>query len=130
MIVAEISANHGHDIEIVKKSILKAKEMGCDAAKIQSYTPDTITLDCDNEYFQINTGTLWDGTTLYKLYSEAFMPWEWHEELYEYARSIDFMLFSTPFDKTAVDLLEKCGNPVYKIASFEITDIPQPAASR
>ena len=92
MIVAEISANHGHDIEIVKKSILKAKEMGCDAAKIQSYTPDTITLDCDNEYFQINTGTLWDGTTLYKLYSEAFMPWEWHEELYEYARSIDFML--------------------------------------
>lgn len=124
MIVAEISANHGHDIEIVKRSILKAKEMGCDAAKIQSYTPDTITLDCDNEYFQIDTGTLWDGTTLYKLYSEAFMPWEWHEELYEYAKSIDFTLFSTPFDKTAVDLLEKCGNPVYKIASFEITDIP------
>ena len=124
MIVAEISANHGHDIEIVKRSILAAKEMGCDAAKIQSYTPDTITLDCDNEYFQINTGTIWDGTTLYKLYQEAFMPWEWHEELFEYARSIDFMLFSTPFDNTAVDLLEKCGNPVYKIASFEITDIP------
>ncbi|MBR0308441.1 MAG: pseudaminic acid synthase [Mogibacterium sp.] len=124
MIVAEISANHGHDIEVVKRSILKAKEMGCDAAKIQSYTPDTITLDCDNEYFQIDTGTIWDGTTLYKLYSEAFMPWEWHEELFDYARSIDFTLFSTPFDKTAVDLLEKCGNPVYKIASFEITDIP------
>ena len=124
MIVAEISANHGHDINIVKQSILKAKEMGCDAAKIQSYTPDTITLDCDNEYFQIDTGTIWDGTTLYKLYSEAYMPWEWHEELYEYAREIDFTLFSTPFDFTAVDLLEKCGNPVYKIASFEITDIP------
>lgn len=124
MIVAEISANHGHDIEIVKKSILKAKEIGCDAVKIQTYTPDTITLDCDNEYFQLNTGTIWDGTTLYKLYSEAYMPWEWHEELYEYARSIDFTLFSTPFDKTAVDLLEKCGNPIYKIASFEITDIP------
>ncbi|MBQ6388081.1 MAG: pseudaminic acid synthase [Mogibacterium sp.] len=124
MMIAEISANHGHDIEIVKKSILKAKEIGCDAAKIQSYTPDTITLDCDNEYFQIDTGTIWDGTTLYKLYSEAFMPWEWHEELYEYARSIDFPLLSTPFDFTAVDLLEKCGNPIYKIASFEITDIP------
>ena len=124
MIVAEISANHGHDIEIVKRSILRAMEIGCDAAKIQSYTPDTITLDCDNEYFQIDTGTIWDGTTLYKLYSEAYMPWEWHEELFEYARSLDFTLFSTPFDKTAVDLLEKCGNPVYKIASFEITDIP------
>ena len=124
MIIAEISANHGHDIEIVKQSIKKAKEIGCDAAKIQSYTPDTITLDCDNEYFQINTGTIWDGTTLYKLYSEAYMPWEWHEELFEYAKSIDFTLFSTPFDKTAVDLLERCGNPIYKIASFEITDIP------
>ena len=124
MIIAEISANHGHDIEIVKKSIKKAKEIGCDAAKIQSYTPDTITLDCDNEYFQINTGTIWDGTTLYKLYSEAYMSWEWYEELFDYAKSIDFTLFSTPFDKTAVDLLEKCGNPIYKIASFEITDIP------
>lgn len=124
MIIAEISANHGHDIEIVKKSIKKAKEIGCDAAKIQSYTPDTITLDCDNEYFQIDTGTIWDGTTLYKLYSEAYMPWEWHEELFDYAKSIDFTLFSTPFDKTAVDLLEKCDNPIYKIASFEITDIP------
>lgn len=124
MIIAEISANHGHDIDIVKKSIKKAKEIGCDAAKIQSYTPDTITLNCDNEFFQINTGTIWDGTTLYKLYSDAYMPWEWHEELFEYAKGIGFTLFSTPFDKTAVDLLEKCGNPIYKIASFEITDIP------
>ena len=124
MIIAEISANHGHDIEIVKKSLRKAKEMGCDAVKIQTYTPDTITLDCDNEYFKIDTGTIWDGTTLYKLYSEAYMPWEWHEELFQYARALGVILFSTPFDKTAVDLLQRCGNPIYKIASFEITDIP------
>ena len=123
-IVAEISANHGGDINIVKESIKKAKEIGCDAVKIQTYTPDTLTIDCDNEYFQLDTGTIWDGTTLYKLYSEAYMPWEWHEELFEYAAGIDTVLFSTPFDRSAVDLLEKCGNPIYKIASFEITDIP------
>ena len=122
--VAEISANHGNDIEYVKKSIKKAKEIGCDAVKMQTYTPDTITLDCDNEYFQIDTGTIWDGTTLYKLYSEGYMPWEWQEELFDYAKSLDCTLFSTPFDKTAVDFLEKCGNPMYKIASFEIMDIP------
>ncbi len=124
MIVAEISANHGKNIDIVKQSILKAKEIGCDAVKIQTYTPDTITLDCDNEYFQLDTGTIWDGTTLYKLYQDGYLPWEWHKELYDYARSIDMTLFSTPFDNTAVDLLEECGNPIYKIASFEITDIP------
>lgn len=124
VIAAEISANHGKNIDIVKDSILKAKEIGCDAVKIQTYTPDTITLDCDNEYFQLDTGTIWDGTTLYKLYQDGYLPWEWHEELFDYARSIDMTLFSTPFDKTAVDLLEKCGNPIYKIASFEITDIP------
>ena len=84
-IVAEISANHGHDINIVKETIKKAKEIGCDAVKIQTYTPDTITLDCDNEFFQINTGTIWDGTTLHKLYEEAYLPWEWHKELFEYA---------------------------------------------
>ncbi|MCB6992356.1 pseudaminic acid synthase [bacterium 210820-DFI.6.37] len=123
-IVAEISANHGHDIGIIKQTILKAAMIGCDAVKIQTYTPDTITLDCDNKYFQINTGTLWDGTTLYKLYQEAYTPWEWHEELFAYAKSIGITLFSTPFDRSAVDLLEKCGNPIYKIASFEITDIP------
>lgn len=123
-IIAEISANHGHDIDVVKKTILKAKEIGCDAVKIQTYTPDTITLDCDNEYFQINNGTIWDGTTLYKLYQEAYLPWDWHSELYEYAKQLQIVLFSTPFDKTAVDLLESCGNPIYKIASFEITDIP------
>lgn len=124
IVIAEISANHGRDIDIVKQSILKAKEIGCDAVKIQTYRPDTITLKCDNEFFQINNGTIWDGTTLYDLYTEAFLPWEWHHELFQYADSVGVTLFSTPFDKTAVDLLEKCGNPIYKIASFEINDIP------
>ena len=124
MIVAEISANHGKDINIVKKSIDKAKEIGCDAVKIQTYRPDTITMKCSTEYFQINTGTIWDGTTLYDLYDDAYLPWEWHKELFEYAKSIGIVLFSTPFDFTAVDLLEECGNPIYKIASFEINDIP------
>jgi pseudaminic acid synthase len=123
-IVAEISANHGHNIQIVKDSIRKAHEIGCDAVKIQTYRPDTITLDCDNEYFQIDTGTIWDGTTLYKLYEDAYTPWEWHKDLFDYAKEIGITLFSTPFDYTAVDLLESCGNPIYKIASFEITDIP------
>ncbi|MGN0694839.1 MAG: pseudaminic acid synthase [Lentihominibacter sp.] len=132
MIVAEISANHGHDIDVVKRTMLKAKEIGCDAVKIQTYRPDTITLDCDNEYFQINNGTIWDGTTLYSLYNEAFLPWEWHEELFDFAKKNDILLFSTPFDNTAIDLLEKCNNPIYKIASFEITDIPliEQAASK
>lgn len=123
-IVAEISANHGHSIDVVKKTILKAKEIGCDAVKIQTYRPDTITLDCNNEFFQINNGTIWDGTTLYNLYADAFLPWEWHKELFEFACRNEIVLFSTPFDATAVDLLEDCRNPIYKIASFEITDIP------
>lgn len=123
-IIAEISANHGHDINIAKETILKAKECGADAVKIQTYTADTITLDCDNEYFQINNGTIWDGTTLHKLYQEASLPYEWHEELFRYAKEIGITLFSTPFDFSAVDLLETCDNPIYKIASFEINDIP------
>ena len=123
-IVAEISANHGHDIEIVKKSLLKAKEIGCDAVKIQTYTPDTITLKCDKEWFQVDNGTIWDGTTLYDLYTEGSLPWEWHEELFSFAEDNGIVLFSTPFDETAIDLLEACDNPIYKIASFEITDIP------
>lgn len=123
-IVAEISANHGHSIDIVKKTMLKAKEIGCDAVKIQTYRPDTITLNCNNEFFQINNGTIWDGTTLYNLYEDAYLPWEWHEELFNFAKDNEIVLFSTPFDKTAVDLLEDCGNPIYKIASFEITDLP------
>lgn len=123
-IIAELSANHGHSIETAKKSIELAKESGADAVKIQTYTPDTITLNCDNEYFQINNGTIWDGTILYKLYQEAYTPWEWHKELFNYAKEIGIEIFSTPFDKTAVDLLEELETPIYKIASFEINDIP------
>lgn len=123
-VVAELSANHGHNIQIAKDTIKAAKEAGADAVKIQTYTADTITIDCDNEYFQIKQGTLWDGTTLYKLYKEAYTPWEWHQELFDYAKETGITIFSSPFDKTAVDLLENLGTPAYKIASFEITDIP------
>jgi len=123
-IVAELSANHGNDINVVKASMLKAIEVGCDAVKIQTYRPDTITLNCSNKYFNLNTGTIWDGMSLYDLYSQAYTPWDWNGELFEFARDNGVCLFSTPFDPTAVDLLEKCGNPIYKIASFEITDTP------
>lgn len=123
-IIAEISANHGHSIEIVKKTIKKAKEIGANAVKLQTYTADTLTLDCDNEYFSINDGTIWDGTTLYKLYQEAYTPWEWHKELFDYANEVGIDIFSTPFDKTAVDFLENLNVKMYKIASFEINDIP------
>lgn len=121
-IIAEISANHNGSIELAKKTMLVAKEAGVDAVKIQTYTADTITLDCDKEDFQIHGG-LWDGYTFYNLYKEAYTPWEWHQELFEFAKKNDIILFSTPFDNTAVDLLEECGNPIYKIASFEITDV-------
>lgn len=123
-IIAELSANHGHDINIAKETIKAAKECGADAIKLQTYTADTITIDCDNEYFQINQGTLWDGTTLYKLYQEAYTPWEWQKELKEYAESLGLVCFSSPFDKSAVDFLEDLDVPAYKVASFEINDIP------
>lgn len=123
-IIAEMSANHGHDINIAKKTIKAAKEAGADAVKIQTYTADTITMDCDNEYFRIEHGTIWDGQTLYKLYQEAYTPWEWHRELFDYAEEIGIEIFSTPFDFTAVDLLEDLHVKRYKIASLEITDLP------
>lgn len=123
-IIAELSANHGHDINIAKETIKSAKECGADAIKLQTYTADTITIDCDNKYFQINQGTLWDGTTLYKLYQEAYTPWEWQKELKEYAESLGLVCFSSPFDKSAVDFLEDLEVPAYKVASFEINDIP------
>ncbi|QNO16567.1 pseudaminic acid synthase [Alkalicella caledoniensis] len=123
-IVAEISANHGHDIEIAKKTIKASKDAGADAVKIQTYTAETITLDCDNEHFQIKQGTIWDGTTLYKLYQQAYTPWEWHKELYDYAREVGITIFSSPFDFSAVDFLEELKTPAYKVASFEITDTP------
>lgn len=123
-IIAELSANHNHKKEIALESIKAAKEAGADAVKIQTYTADTLTLDCNNEFFQIKQGTLWDGTTLYKLYQQAYTPWEWHKELFDYAKEIGIPLFSTPFDKSAVDFLEELNNPIIKIASFELVDIP------
>lgn len=123
-IIAEMSANHNQKKEIALETIKAAKDVGADAVKIQTYTADTITIDCDNEFFQIKQGTLWDGQTLYDLYKKAYTPWEWHQELFEYAKKLGIPLFSTPFDKTAVDFLENLQNPIYKIASFEITDVP------
>lgn len=124
IIVAELSANHNGSKKIAIDTIRAAKRAGADAVKLQTYTADTITLDCKTEDFKIKQGTLWDGRYLYDLYEEAYTPWEWHEELFHVAKEEGLLCFSTPFDKTAVDLLEELGNPIYKIASFEITDIP------
>ncbi|HFU76357.1 MAG TPA: pseudaminic acid synthase [Arcobacter sp.] len=121
-IIAELSANHGGKIQIAKDTILAAKEIGANAIKLQTYTADTITLDSDKEDFIIKGGTLWDNKKLYDLYQEAYLPWEWHEELFTYAREIGIDIFSSPFDKTAVDFLEQFNPSAYKIASFEITD--------
>lgn len=122
-IVAELSANHGHKLEVALESVRAAKEAGADAVKIQTYTADTITLNCNAEDFRVK-GTLWDGRSLYDLYQEAFTPWEWHQAIFDEAKKCGLICFSTPFDKTAVDFLEDLGNPIMKIASFEITDIP------
>ena len=122
-IVAELSANHGHKLEVALESVRAAKEAGADAVKIQTYTADTITLNCDAEDFRVK-GTLWDGRTLYDLYQEAYTPWEWHQAIFDEAKKCGLICFSTPFDKTAVDFLEELDNPIMKIASFEITDIP------
>lgn len=122
-IVAELSANHNHKKDIAIATIRAAKKAGADAVKLQTYTADTITLDCRKEDFMIHGG-LWDGYCLHDLYKEAYTPWEWHEELFHVAREEGLICFSSPFDKTAVDFLESLGNPIYKIASFEITDIP------
>ena len=122
-IVAELSANHGHKLEVALESVRAAKEAGADAVKIQTYTADTITLNCDADDFKVK-GTLWDGRTLYDLYQEAYTPWEWHQSIFNEAKKCGLICFSTPFDKTAVDFLEDLGNPIMKIASFEITDIP------
>ena len=120
-IIAELSANHNHNLQTAIDSIKAAAEIGVDAVKIQTYTADTLTLDCRNEDF-ILKGGLWAGKSLYELYQEAYTPWEWHEELFKVAKEEGIIMFSTPFDKTAVDLLESLGNPIYKIASFEIMD--------
>lgn len=123
-IIAELSANHGHSLENALETVRAAAKCGADAIKVQTYTADTITLDCDNEYFRISQGTIWDGTTLYKLYKEAYTPWEWHKPIQDEAKRLGIDFFSTPFDASAVDLLEQLNVPIYKIASFEINDIP------
>jgi len=123
-IIAEMSANHLQKFDNAVKLIKAAKEAGADAVKLQTYTPDTITIDCNNEYFQIKQGTLWDGQTLYELYKKAYTPWEWQPKLKEIAEDEGLICFSSVFDKTSVDFLEGINVPAYKIASFEITDIP------
>lgn len=122
-IVAELSANHGGSIDIAKQSIKLAKESGASAVKIQTYTPDTMTIESRKSDFKIADG-LWEGYTLYDLYKEAYTPFEWHEELFRYARECDITLFSSPFDETAIDLLQELNAPAYKIASFELVDLP------
>ncbi len=123
-IVAEISANHNGDYNRAVEIIHAAADAGADAVKLQTYTADTITIDSDLPYFQINEGTIWDGTTLYKLYEEAYTPWEWQPRLKEEANKLGLECFSSPFDFSSVDFLEKMDVPAYKIASYEINDIP------
>ncbi len=122
-IIAELSANHNGSIDIAKETIRAAKRAGANAIKFQTYTADTITLNCKKEDFKIH-GTIWDGKYLYDLYKEAYTPWEWHAELFKTAEEEGLICFSSPFDKSSVDFLENLNVPAYKIASFEITDIP------
>ncbi|HOV83021.1 MAG TPA: pseudaminic acid synthase [Methanothrix sp.] len=123
-IIAEISANHNQSYEQAVKLIHAAKNSGADAVKLQTYTPDTITINCRNELFHVGNGSLWEGRCLYDLYGEAYTPWEWHAGLFDEAKKLGLDIFSTAFDPTAVDFLEDLSAPVHKIASFEIVDIP------
>jgi len=122
-VIAELSANHNGNLETALRIIEEAKKAGADAVKLQTYKPDTITLNCQDKDFRIEGG-LWDGRVLYDLYNEAHMPWEWHANLFEHAKEVGITIFSTPFDSTAVDLLEDLNTPAYKIASFEAIDLP------
>lgn len=123
-IVAELSANHSKKLSIALDTVRAARDSGADAVKLQHYKPDTITIDCDNEYFQITQGTIWDGTTLHKLYEDAYMPWEWTEAIMKTAELCGLVCFSSPFDCEAVEFLESLDVPAFKIASYEITDLP------
>lgn len=123
-IIAELSANHHQDLNEAIDLIRLAKEAGADAVKIQTYTPDTMTIDCKNKHFRIGAGTIWEGKNLYELYGEAYTPWEWTPDLVKAAKDIGITLFSTPFDRTALDHLEQFDMPAHKIASFELVDLP------
>lgn len=123
-IIAELSANHNGSLDTALETIRAAKRAGADAIKLQTYTADTLTIKCDKEDFIIKSGSIWDGKTFYELYESAYTPWEWHQALFEEAKKQGLICFSSPFDKTAVDFLEDLDVPAYKIASFEITDIP------
>ncbi|PQJ77760.1 pseudaminic acid synthase [Polaribacter porphyrae] len=123
-IIAELSANHNGDLKVALETVRAAKRSGADAIKLQTYTAETLTIDCKNDYFKINHGTAWDGEYLYDLYKRAFTPWEWHKEIFKVAKEEGLVCFSSPFDTTAVDFLEELETPIYKIASFEIQDIP------
>jgi pseudaminic acid synthase len=122
-IIAELSANHNGSLDTAIETIRAAKRAGVDCIKLQTYTADTLTINCDKEDFKIN-GSIWEGKNYYQLYQEAFTPWEWHEKLFKVAEEEGLICFSSPFDRTAVDFLENLNTPAYKIASFEITDIP------
>ncbi len=122
-IIAEMSANHLQDFNRAKRIIAAAKEAGADAMKLQSYRPDTITINCTGEEFMATKGSIWEGKNLYQLYEEAYMPWEWHKDLFDYAKEIGITIFSSPFDISAIELLESLDAPAYKIASYEIYDI-------
>ncbi len=123
-VVAEISGNHGHDYDRAARIVEAAAKAGADAIKLQTYTPDTITIDHDSEIFRVAVGGLWSGRTLYELYAEAYTPWEWHPRLKAVANDLGLQLFSSPFDTTAADFLDEMGVPAFKIASFESSDPP------
>jgi len=123
-VIAELSANHNRKYEEAEELVRRAGEAGADAVKLQTYTADTLTIDCDSELFRIGSGTIWEGRTLHELYEQAYMPWEWQPKLKTLANKLGMQLFSSAFDATAVDFLEDMGVPAYKVASFEIVDTP------
>lgn len=123
-IIAELSANHNGSLDIAIETVMAAKRAGADAIKLQTYTADTLTIDCVKQDFIIKSNSIWDGNTFYNLYKEAYTPWEWHKKIFEVAKEIGLECFSSPFDISSVDFLELLNTPAYKIASFEITDIP------